>query len=207
MLNARRESNLDALEQGLHDTSIPMTPQRVMKEIRDVLPRDAICLLDGNVSMTAAQEILPSFLPASRFTPGTNGCMGVGIPFAIGAKLVHRDRPVVVICGDFAFGLNAMEMETAVRFQIPIIIIVINNQGPSGGLNQKKFYPTDHERVAMFLPHLHYEEIMLEFGGHAEFIDRPEQISSAFSRARESGLPACLNVQVDPYSPFVKPRG
>ena len=180
----------------------PMSPYRMLGEIRDFLPRDAICVLDGNVFMAAAQQVLPSYLPASRFTAGTNGCMGVGIPFAIGAKLAVRDRLVVAICGDTAFGFSAMEMETAVRHQIPIIVVVVNNDGNSGALQQTALYPPGHERVTMFQPGIHYEAIMRVFGGHAEFVEVPHQLRPALERAAASEKPACINVRVDPGAPY-----
>ncbi len=198
----RKTAMLDELTRS---NSILMSPHRMLGEIRDFLPRDAICLLDGNVFMAAAQRVLPSYLPVSRFTAGTNGCMGVGIPFAIGAKLAEPERLVVAICGDTAVAFNAMEMETAVRHKIPVVIIVVNNEGNTGGLTQSMFYPQEFERVTMFQPDIRYEQIMRAFGGHAEFVEHPEQLKPALHRALLSGKPACINVKVDPFAPY--PRG
>ena len=87
-------------------------------------------------------------------TSGSNGCLGVGIPFGIGAKLARPDRLVVVISGDAAFGFNVMDMETAVRHGVAVIIIVVNNEGNGGALMQKTFFPADGERVTMFQPEI-----------------------------------------------------
>ena len=67
------------LDQLMKSDALPMSPYRMLKEIRDSLPLDAICVFDGNVFMAAAQQVLPSYLPASRFTAGSNGCMGVNL--------------------------------------------------------------------------------------------------------------------------------
>jgi 2-hydroxyacyl-CoA lyase 1 len=182
--------------------SLPMTPHRMLKEIREFLPRDAICVLDGNIFMAAAQQVLPAYTPASRITAGSNGCLGVGIPFGIGAKLAHPDRVVVVICGDTAFAFNAMEMETAIRHGVAVIIIVVNNEGNCGALTEKTFFPTASERVTMFQGGIRYEKIMDAFGGHAEFVDRPEQLQLALRRALVSSKAACINVEVDPYAAY-----
>ena len=179
----------------MNDDSIPMSPYRMLKEVREFLPRDAVCILDGNVFMAAAQQVLPSYMPVTRFTAGTNGCMGVGIPFGIGAKLAQPTRPVVVLCGDTAFGFSAMEMETAVRHQIPIIVVVVNNDGNSGALQQTALYPPGHERVTMFQPDIRYEQIMRAFGGAAEYVERPEQLRPALERAARSGVAACVKRQ------------
>jgi 2-hydroxyacyl-CoA lyase 1 len=196
---ARKRHKYESL---MNCDSLPMTPYRMFKEIRDFLPRDAICILDGNIFMAAAQQVLPAYLPASRMTAGSNGCLGVGIPFGIGAKLAMPDRLVVVICGDTAFGFNAMEMETALRHRAAVIIIVVNNEGNCGALMQKAFCTSGGDRVTMFQPDIRYENIMSAFGGHAEFVDRPEQLQPALKRAIASGKAACVNVQVDPYAPY-----
>jgi len=197
-----RHRQTQKLEEKITVSHLPMSPHRLMKEIRDFLPRNAICVMDGRDTLAAAQEVLPCFEPASRFTPGSNGCMGIGIPFAIGAKVSAPDRLVVVVTGDMAFGIAAMEMETAVRHKIPIIIIVVNNDGGCATNVQKKLYPADHELVAMFQPHIPYEKIMAACGGYSESVDRPEQVLPALHRAVASGLPTCLNVYVDTQAPF-----
>jgi thiamine pyrophosphate-dependent acetolactate synthase large subunit-like protein len=201
-LDESRKANRTRLDSLMNGESSPMSPHTLFKEIRDILPRDAICVLDGNVSMAAAQQVLPAYCPASRFTAGNNGCLGVGIPFAIGAKLAHPDRLVVAICGDTAFGFSAMEMETAVRHGIAVVIVVVNNDGNNGEFTEKTYFPSSRERVTMFQPALHYEEIMQTFGGHAEFVDRPAQVRPALERAVASGKAACINVQVDPGAPY-----
>jgi thiamine pyrophosphate-dependent acetolactate synthase large subunit-like protein len=201
-LNEARQGNRDSLAPLLKSDALPMSPHRMLREIRDFLPRDAICVLDGNVSMAAAQQVLPAYLPASRYTAGTNGCMGVGIPFGIGAKMAEPARLVMVVCGDTAFGFNAMDMETAVRHKIPIIIVVVNNEGINGALTEKAHFPAHDERVTMFQPNIRYEAIMQAFGGYGEFVDEPEQLGPALKRAARSGMPACINVKVDPNAPY-----
>lgn len=201
-LEAAKRRKCAAVGKLSMSATLPMSPYRMLAEIGDFLPRDAICVLDGNVFMAAAQHVLPSYLPASRFTAGSNGCLGTGIPFSIGAKLAAPERPVMAICGDTAFSFNAMEMETAVRHKIPIVVIVVNNEGNTGGLMQRMFYPEESERITMFQPEIRYEEIMRVFGGHAEFVEQPEQLKPALDRAVQSGKAACINVMVDPYAPY-----
>lgn len=189
-------------EHLLQNSVIPMSPHRLMKEIREFLPRDSICVLDGRDTMAAAQEVLASYEPVSRFTAGSNGCMGVGIPFGIGAKLSAPHRMVMVICGDMALGVSAMEMETAVRHHIPIIIVVVNNDGPCAGQDSRTLYPPGHEPVTEYLSRISYEKIMEAFGGHTESVERPDQVQPALRRAANSGVASCLNVFVDPHVPF-----
>ena len=179
-----------------------ISPLRLMVEVRNALPRDVITVLDGNVTLAAGQLLLPSYLPASRMTPGHDGCMGVGLPFGVAAKLCHPGRPVVVVSGDFAFGLNAMEMETAVRCRIPVVVLVANNDGNGGGVLQRAFYPRSPDPITMFGRDIHYDRMMTAFGGYGEYVDRAEEIGPALKRALASGLPACINVRVDPEAPY-----
>jgi thiamine pyrophosphate-dependent acetolactate synthase large subunit-like protein len=201
-LAEEREKNRRRLESLMSSDTLPMTPYRMLKEIGECLSRDAVCILDGNIFMAAAQQVLSAYLPASRMTAGGNGCLGVGIPFGIGAKLALPERPVVVITGDAAFGFNCMEMETAVRHGIPIVIVVVNNEGNCGALMQKAFFPEDSERVTVYQPDIQYQQIIGAFGGHAEFVDRPEQLQTALQRGLASGKAACVNVRVDPFAPY-----
>ncbi len=178
-------------------------PWRLARELRDALPKDAITVFDGNLVMAACQRMIPAHFPASRLTPGSSGGLGVGIPYAVAAKIEHPERPVVAICGDFAFGLGAMELETAVRHHVPIVVVVANNDGNSGSLRQRMHLGDGGaESVMMFLPGLRYDRIMEMFGGRAEHVDRPEDIGPALTRAIADGRAACINVAVDPDAPF-----
>jgi len=201
-LNAERVSRKRKLNMTMNNDAIPMSPHRMFKEINEFLPRDAVCILDGNISMAAGQQVLPAYLPASRFTAGNNGCMGVGVPFAVGAKIARPDRLVIAICGDMGFALSAMDLETAVRHRIPVIIVVVNNEGNTGAIMEEIFFPGRDERVTMFQPDIHYEHIMRAFGGHAEYVERPEQVKPALERAVASGKASCINVRVNPNAPY-----
>lgn len=193
---------LHQLEHLANHQGTPMSPYRLMKEIREFLPRDSICIFDGRNTMAAAQEVLASYEPVSRFTAGSNGCMGVGIPFGVGAKMSAPHRMVIVISGDMAFGISAMEMETAVRHNIPLIVVVVNNDGPCAGQDSRTGYPAGHESVTKYLTRIPYEKIMETFGGYAESVERVEDVQPALRRAVESGKPACLNIYVDSNIPF-----
>ena len=173
-----------------------------MEEVRDFLPRDAITCLDGHLCMLAAQEIIQCQEPITRLNVGSNGTVGVGIPFALAAKLARPNQMVVAICGDSAFGFTAMELETAVRHKIPIIVIVADNQGIWGGHIQKVHYPESHERVAMYGSDVRYEQIGNAFGAHAEHVVSAEEIRPALERAVRSNKPACIHVRIDPLTPL-----
>ena len=201
-LAIRRVKKLAKLQQEGIETSIPMSPSTLMKELRDFLPKDTIYILDGNVCMAAAQKLIPSYFPASRLTAGTNGCMGGGVPFGIGAKLSQPNRLTVVISGDFAFGLNGMEMETAVRYNVPVIVILANNSGATGALIQNAYFPKGHEPVSLFNQDIRYEHMVKAFGGHGEYVRDPMELIPALKRSIASGKASLINVIVDPDAPL-----
>ena len=163
--------------------------------------------MDGNIILGAGRQVIPSYEPATRLNSGSNGCMGVGVPFALGAKLARPDKPVVGIIGDCAFGFSAMEMETALRHNIPVVYLIANNDGISGATIQDANMPDHPERVMMYLEDIHYERVITAFGGYAEYVERPEDIQPAMQRAFDSGKAACINVKLDPRAPFPGPGG
>lgn len=182
--------------------SRPMLPQQLFRALAGALPSDTLCVLDGSVCLSAGQRVLSAEREWSWLDPGWGGCMGAGIPFGIGAKLTAPDRPVLVACGDFAFGLSAMELETAVRHAIPIVVVVANNDGINGTTRQSKHFPADYpELFSRFLPAVRYDRLIEIFGGFGAWVEEPREIRPALERALESNRPACLNVRVKTDAP------
>jgi len=180
---------------------LPMSPYEWLGELAGALPQDAITVLDGNTVMTAAQRMLPVRHPASRLGPGTNGCMGVGIPFAIGAKLARPERPVIAIVGDFGFGLSAFELETAVRHCVPVVIVVANNAGAGGATRQGQFFPAAHpERVSRYGTDVRHDLTMRSCGGRGYRVEFPGELRSALADAFASGSPACIDVMTNEHT-------
>src|SRR5213078_1668073 len=108
---------------------VPIHPLRLCKEVRDFLRRDAVLVVDGQEILNYGRQSIPTFAPGHRLNSGPFGCMGVGLPFGIGAKVAHPDAQVVVLHGDGSYGINAMEIDTAVRHRIPIVVVISNNGG------------------------------------------------------------------------------
>jgi 2-hydroxyacyl-CoA lyase 1 len=182
--------------------STPMAPQTLFAALRRFLPENAIVVLDGNITLAAGQALLSAHTPCGWLDPGWNGCMGAGIPMAMGAKLAAPERMVVVVCGDFGLGLSGMDLETAVRHRIPVVVVVANNDGICGGLRQKERFPGGHtESFSRFQEALRYERIAEVFGAYSEFVTDAAVLRDALDRAAASGLPACINVRVNPYAP------
>ena len=198
-LRDRVERNAESIGPYLTSSDKPIRTHRLLHEISEVFPRETIYTVDGQTTLATGRQVLQSYTPASRLNSGTNGCMGVGVPFAIGAALARPDVPVVSVNGDCAFGFNAMEMETAVRCQLPIVFIINNNSGIVGGnLESRMGLPEGYEeRVATYTQDVRYDKILEAFGGHSENVTDPDQIRPALERAFQAtreGKVACVNV-------------
>jgi len=194
-LRARDRDNREKMAPLFNSDRVPVHPFRLCKEIRDFIPRDAILAVDGHEIMNMSRQAIPSFLPGSRLNPGPNGCMGVGLPFGLGAKAAAPDRPVVVLNGDGSLGLNLMELDTAVRHRLPVLLVVSNNAGwtarPKGDLRLP----------GRELGHVRYDRIAQGFGAYGEFVEDPRAIRPALERGMrevENGRPALINVVTEP---------
>jgi len=176
----------------------PINPIRLCTEIARFLDRDAIVTIDGGEILDFARNLIPSLAPASRMNPGVMGLLGVGIPYAVGAKLAHPDRQVLCLCGDGAFGLNGMEIDTAARHGVPIVVVVSNNAcwGVCASA-QKGLYGADHA-YGTLLSSNRYDLMAEALGCHGEKVEEPGQIGPALKRAFAAGRPALLNVITDP---------
>jgi 2-hydroxyacyl-CoA lyase 1 len=183
------------LAEQCQDSALPMTPAGWLREVAGAVPEDAITIVDGNIVMAWAQHLLPAEFPLSRLTPGANGCMGVGVPFALAARLAQPDRPVLAVCGDFAIGLSIMELETAVRHHLPLVVIIANNSGSGGRLRQMAYWPTDYpERVCQFTPDIRYDQIMNALGGQGMLVESVQQVVPALKQAFASGRPTLIQI-------------
>lgn len=170
--------------------AVPIAPLRLCEEVRRVLPRDAVFIVDGHETLEFARRWIPSLSEANYLTSGPNGCMGVGVPFALGAAVARPDRPVFVLMGDGGFGWHGMEYDTLIRHKLPFVGVVFNNAGFTA---RPAAMDTGRE-----LGFQRYDLMVSGFGGHGEFVERPDDIAPALQRAIASGKPALVNVCVDP---------
>jgi 2-hydroxyacyl-CoA lyase 1 len=186
-----------AIAQAVADDSTPINPYRLVREVRDALPRDVSLSVDGETIMGISRVLLPSFSARSRLNAGTTGCMGTGVPYAIGARLARPDRPSVAVLGDYAFGAAAMEVETAARVDAQVVFVVANNEGIAGHSIQDGMFPPGAPRIASLLP-ASYERMVEMVDGHAERVEKPAEIRPALERALAADRVSLVHVLVDP---------
>ncbi len=184
-------------EDMLNSDQSPIHPMRVMKELRDVLDYDATVVGDGGDFVTFAARVLKINEPGHWLDPGNFGCLGAGSGFAAAAQLARPGKQVCIVYGDGAFGLTGFDIETYVRFNLPIVSILGNN----GAWNQttQGVLRRGGRGLGTFLSQeTDYARIMEGMGGYGERVTEPDQIRPALERAFNSGKPALLDVVTDP---------
>ena len=188
-LAAAHRERSRATEELMNSDETPIHPLRLCKEVRDWIDRDAVLVIDGQDTLTFARQSIPYYEPHS-LNSGPFGTMGVGLPFAIGAKVALPDKQVVVLHGDGSFGFNNMEMDSAARQGINVICVICNN----GGWTSKR---PGKVKIGRDLGFSRYEKFAEAFDCHGERVEDPAQIRPALERAAASGKPAVVNVIVD----------
>jgi len=186
VLDTEKASEMDK-QMSSEDT--PIHPLRLCKEVRDFLKRDAILVVDGQEILNYGRQSIPTYVPGHRLNSGAFGCMGVGLPFGVGAKIAKRNTQVVVLHGDGSFGINGMEIDTAVRHKIPVLCVISNNGGWTADPKQDK--------PGRNLGYSRYDKMAMDFGAHGEYCEKPHEIRPALERAAASGKPAVVNVVTD----------
>jgi 2-hydroxyacyl-CoA lyase 1 len=193
-IQAKIEANRQQTEEMMADESVPMSYYRVYREIREILPKDAIIQNEGASTMDIGRTMMPNFLPRHRLDAGTFGTMGVGLGQAIAAAAVHPDKKVVCVEGDSAFGFSGMEVETAARYGMNITFIIINNNGIGGGpdtLDATKVPPS------AYTPSAHYEKMAEIYGGKGFFVTEPSQLRPALEEAMATEKPSIVNIMIN----------
>ncbi len=186
------------VQAALNSDETPVDPQRMCRELRDWLEtqNNPIVIGDGGDIVATASKILPVKGEGAWMDPGPLGTLGVGMPFALAAKLAHPDRPVVIVYGDGSFGFNGMEFDTAVRFGLPIIGIV-GNDAAWGQMMRPQGAVYGWDRLEGVLLHpTRYDKVVEALGGHGENCNSPDEIRPALERAAASGKPALINVNI-----------
>src|SRR5438094_6048409 len=190
VLDTEKASEMDK-QMSSEDT--PIHPLRLCKEVRDFLKRDAILVVDGQEILNYGRQSIPTYVPGHRLNSGAFGCMGVGLPFGVGAKIARPDKQVLVLHGDGSFGINAMDIDTAVRHRIPVVCVISNHGGWTADTPWTRPLP----KPGRNLGHTRYDRMAMDLGAHGEFVEKPHDIRPALERAFASGKPAIVNVITD----------
>ncbi|RXY99903.1 thiamine pyrophosphate-dependent enzyme [Fictibacillus sp. S7] len=178
------------------DQSGKLNMKKLLADLQRLTPADAIITNDAGNFCGWLHQFYQFEQPGTYIGP-TNGAMGYGFPAAVGAKLAHPNRVVVSLSGDGGFMMTMQEFETAVRYKVPVIALVFNNNMYGTiRMHQEREYP---ERISgTLLTNPDYAQLAKLFGGYGEYIDSNEEFEAAFTRALQSGKPSIIEVAISP---------
>ncbi|KYN13585.1 2-hydroxyacyl-CoA lyase 1 [Trachymyrmex cornetzi] len=209
-LISKAKQNKQSVHRMSMDTSVPLNYYTVFKHIQDVIPKDCIICSEGANTMDIGRTILLNNLPRHRLDAGTFGTMGVGLGFAIAAALYCKDnapkKRVICVEGDSAFGFSGMEIETMFRYKLPVIIIIVNNNGIYSGFDNETFKqiqasgdPTQVTPPYSLTSETHYEKLMEMFGKKGHFCTTVEDIQQALKLSlKVMDSPSLINIMINP---------
>ena len=197
-VTAKERAAREQLDAQCAAADVPVSHYRWAAEIARHVTADTIVVGDGGDVVGCAAKVVRLHRAGQWLDPGPFGCLGVGPPFAIAAKLLHPDRRVVLIAGDGALGLNGMELETAVRFGLPMTVVVGNDGGWGQIRNPQLSFFGAERAVATSLPTTRFDQMVEALGGRGALVRDPKEIAPALERALGSEDVWCINVVLDP---------
>ena len=197
-VKAKKEENIAKMAPRLMSNAVPMDFYGALGALRAVIKErpDAILVNEGANTLDLARGVIDMYQPRKRLDVGTWGVMGIGMGFAIAAAIQTRKR-VLAIEGDSAFGFSGMEVETICRYDLPVCIVIFNNNGIYRGTDVNPSGGTD-VATTVFVKDSRYEKMMDAFGGVGVYVTTPDELKRAVSEAMDSGRPTLINAAIDP---------
>ena len=188
---AEQRLELEALSTSREPLHAMAVHQAVSKHLRE----DDCLVFDGGDFCHFGRSYLPARQPKRWLYLASSGMLGSALPSALGALVAYPDSRVVLFCGDGAFGYNAIEIDTAVRHNLPVVIIIGNDA--AWGIDRQIQLGLYGRPVATDLLMSRYDHVAEGLGAHGEFVEHADELEPALARAFGSGRPAVINVAVD----------
>jgi acetolactate synthase-1/2/3 large subunit len=181
----------------LQSDADPIHPARIYGELVPRLADDAVVIGDGGDFVSFAGKFVEPRKPGHWLDPGPYGCLGTGLGYAMASAIAKPSSQTVLLMGDGAAGFSLMDVDTLVRQDLPVVMVVGNNSG--WGLEKHPMRLLHQYDVAADLqPGLRYDEVVRALGGAGETVTDPGQIGPALQRAFDAGVPYLVNVLTDP---------
>jgi oxalyl-CoA decarboxylase len=197
-VKAKREENVAKMAPRLMKNSAPMDFHGALGALRTVIKQrpDAILVNEGANTLDLARGVIDMYQPRKRLDVGTWGVMGIGMGFAIAAA-IETGKPVLAVEGDSAFGFSGMEVETICRYNLPVCIVIFNNNGIYRGTDVNSGGGSD-PATTVFVKGSRYDKMMEAFGGVGVQAETPDELKRAVDAAMDSGKPTLINAVIDP---------
>lgn len=193
----KREDNVAKMAPRLMNNNSPMDYHGALGVLRTIVKErpDAILVNEGANTLDLARGVIDMYQPRKRLDVGTWGVMGIGMGTAIAAA-VETGKPVLAIEGDSAFGFSGMEVETICRYNLPVCIVIFNNDGIYRGTDQNP--ASSDPATTVFVKGARYDKMMEAFGGVGVNATSPDELKRAVNDAMDSGKPTLINAVIDP---------
>jgi oxalyl-CoA decarboxylase len=197
-VRTKKEENVAKMAPRLMNNASPMDYHGALGALRTIIKErpDAILVNEGANTLDLARGVIDMYQPRKRLDVGTWGVMGIGMGFAIAAA-IETGKPVLAVEGDSAFGFSGMEVETICRYNLPVCVVVFNNNGIYRGTDVN---PTGGSDLApmVFIKDARYDKMMEAFGGVGVRVTTPDELKRAVDAAMDSGKPTLINAVIDP---------
>jgi len=196
-VRAKREANVAKMAPRLASTRSPMDFHGALGALRAVIRErpDAIFVNEGANTLDLARGAIDMYQPRKRLDVGTWGVMGIGMGFAIAAA-IETGKPVLALEGDSAFGFSGMEVETICRYNLPVCVVIFNNDGIYRGTDVNAAGPDP--AITVFVKGSRYDRMIEAFGGVGMNATTPDELKRAVDAAMDSGRPTLINAVIDP---------
>ena len=196
-IRERKTKNVAKMAETLAKNPSPMNYHSALNVVRDIVKAnpDAILVNEGANALDFTRSIVDMYKPRKRLDVGTWGVMGIGMGYSVAAAVVSGEQ-VIAVEGDSAFGFSGMEVETICRYNLPVCVVILNNNGvyrgdevnPTGGRDPSPL---------VFVKGARYEKLMEAFGGVGVLATTPAELRNAMEEAIRSRKPTLINAVID----------
>ena len=200
------QSRLNRLKDEENISENPIMPQQVFPEFNKIFPEDAMITIDAGVAPGLSYDRLKFEHPRTMFNYVGQGALGMGYSVGLGTKLGRPSKTAISIHGDGGFLYTCGEINTAVRHNIPLVSIVLNNNCMGAEKSQQKSLHEEHY-VGVNLTNPRFDKLAEVFGAKGFYIEKADQISDAVNEAIKSGMPSVIEIPVQEYFPPAAPTG
>ncbi|MGA8693349.1 MAG: oxalyl-CoA decarboxylase [Xanthobacteraceae bacterium] len=197
-IKSKREENVAKMAPRLMNNNSPMDYHGALGVLRTIVKErpDAIVVNEGANALDLTRGIVDMYQPRKRLDVGTWGVMGIGMGYAVGAA-IETGKPVLAIEGDSAFGFSGMEIETVCRYNLPVCVVIFNNDGIYRGTDLNRGGGSD-PATTVFVKGARYDKMIEAFGGVGANATTPDELKRAVNAAMDSGKPTLINAVIDP---------
>jgi oxalyl-CoA decarboxylase len=198
VVNTKKDENVAKMAPRLMNNNSPMDYHGALGVLRTIVKErpDAILVNEGANALDLTRGVIDMYQPRKRIDVGTWGVMGIGMGYAIGAA-IETGKPVLAIEGDSAFGFSGMEIETICRYNLPVCVVIFNNDGIYRGTDVNRSGNSD-PATTVFVKGARYDKMIEAFGGHGVNATSPDELKRAVNAAMDSGKPTLINAVLDP---------